>query len=254
MPDSRVLSPGYEVHARKRRLTLQSGILLVGICTCQYYNPVTPPRLGPPEVTTIACSEARLFGTWREAIHLEWRAPATDSISIRSYTLLRQTGSDSTFDVFSRSQGIPDSITRFDDDIKPVGFPDEGFFIMRYRILAVDTLGRSSDTSATCSLYLARQPEIDTIDPSNYSFRWFSQFIQGSVNSYITIWDAGDTTRFSSAPQEEFGSWDYRVYFSATLPDSMKSMGSGVWYYSIRLFAMGTQHQSIKVDSFNVRK
>ena len=213
---------------------------------------MTPPPLSPPEITAIDLTEARLSGSWREAIHLQWEAPSTDSIAIRSYTIIRRTDNDSSFDVFSRSQGIPSSIDTFNDDIKPIGFPDADYFSVRYRIFAVDSLGRSGDTSAVCSLYLARQPVIDTIDLAKSSFRWFSQFIQGSVETYIKIWNASGAAVFSSPRQEEFGSWDYPVYFSATLPDSLSPFSPGTWYYAIYLFAMTAEHQSIKVDSFNV--
>jgi hypothetical protein len=213
---------------------------------------MTPPHLGPPQITTMALTEARLSGSWREAIHLRWEAPPTDSIGIRSYTLIRRTGNDSSFDVFSRSQGIPSSIDTFNDDIKPFGFPETDFFPVRYQIFAVDSLGRSGDTSAACSLSLARQPGIDTVDLAKSSIRWFSEFIQGSIETYIKIWNTAGDGYFSSARQEEFGSWDTPVYFSTTLPDSLSPFSPGTWYYAIYLFAMGAERQSLKVDSFNV--
>ena len=238
------------MRAVKPLSSLVCGVFLVGICTCQPFDLV--PRLGAPEITHIGLTEARLSGTWREAIHLRWEMPSTDSISIRSYTIIRQAANDSLYDVFTRSQGIPSSIDSFNDDIKPLGFPQGDFSPVRYRIFALDSLGRSSDTSAPCSLYLARQPEIDTIDITKSSFRWMSRFIQGSVDTYLKIWDAGGAPYFTSARQEEFGSWDYPVYFVATLPDSLSPFSPGTWYYAIYLFAMGTERQSIKVDSFNV--
>ena len=230
---------------------LPNGILLVFLCACQPFDPLTPPRLEAPEITSIALSDARLRGSWRETVRLSWKLPA-DSVNIRSCTLLRRTDNDSTFDVFDYSQNIPESFDTFYDDLGSIGFPTSDFFLVRYRMYALDTLGRSGDTSEICSLYLARQPEIDTINSTKGSFQWSSRFIQGSVESYLSVWNAGQTVRFSSVPREEFGSWDYPVHFSATLPDSLCPLPQGTWYYALYLTAMGIDRQSLKVDSINV--
>lgn len=240
------------MRALRLAATISNGIILVYLCSCQPYDPVTPPRLGAPVVTAVALGEARLFGYWREAVRISWDHPATDSIGVRSYTILRRTDNDSAFDVFTRSQGIPPSIDSFSDDLVPIGFPSTDFFAVRYRIFATDTLGRSSDTTEVCSLFLARQPELDTIEDSTGTFRWNSQFIQGSVETYIAVWKAESNVRYESPRREEFGSWDLPVYFSATLPDTLRPMASGRWFYAIYLFAMGTARQSLKVDSINV--
>lgn len=226
----------------------------MGICTCQLFDLVTPPRLGPPEITEVHVCEARLTLAWREAICLRWKAPLTDSIGIRSYSILRKTDTDTLFDIFAGSQIIPSSFDTFYDKIdgKSLGFPNADYRLIQYRIIAIDSLGRLSDTSAVCSLYLACQPVLDTVDIGKSSFRWHSQYIQGSVASHIKLWDKTGSVSFTSARQEEFGSWDYPVYFSTTLPDSLSPFSPGTWYYAIYLFAMGTERQSIKVDSFNV--
>jgi hypothetical protein len=215
---------------------------------------MTPPRLSPPEITELYVCEARLTLAWREAIHLHWKAPSTDSIGIRSYSILRKTDTDTLFDIFSGSQAIPSSIDTFNDKIdgKSLGFPNTEYRLIQYRIIAVDSLGRLSDTSAACSLYLACQPVLDTVDIGKAIFRWHSQYIQGSVATHIKLWDETGSVSFTSVRQEEFGSWDYPVYFSAKLPDSLAPFPPGTWYFSIYLFAMGAERQSIKVDSFNV--
>ncbi|MBN2037339.1 MAG: hypothetical protein JW768_11400 [Chitinispirillaceae bacterium] len=229
-----------------------SGIIITVVCMCQPFDPITPPRLSAPEATVIRLSEARLFSSYREAIHLEWEPPVNDSAGIRSYSIIRKTSSDSVFDLFTRSQGIPPSIDSFNDDIKPIGFPNEGFTLVEYRIFAIDTLGRSGDTSAICSLFLVRQPQLDTIDLPRSSFRWHSRFIQGSIATYLHLWNRDGSVTWSSPRQEDFGSWDYPLYFSATVADSLLPLTAGSWYYAIYLFAMGNDRQSLKVDSFNV--
>ena len=222
------------------------------MCSCQLYEPITPPHLNAPCPTSIGLREARVYGTYREAVRLAWSAPRTDSIGIRSYTLLRKTNGDSAFDVFTRSQGIPPEIDTFYDDLTPIGFPASGFTLVEYRIFALDSLGRTSDTSEACSLYLANQPVLDTIDREQWSLRWHSQYIQGSVSSFVKVWNNDRSVQWSSAPAEEFGSWDFPVYFNASVPDSLRPPAQGVWYFSLYLFAMGTERQSLKVDSFYV--
>jgi hypothetical protein len=222
------------------------------VWSCHTYNPVTPPRPDAPVITELRTTEARLFGTWRETIRLQWVPPlATDGIDIKSYTLVRKTANDSVFDVFIRSQEIPPAIDTFFDDIKPIGFPDDSFLLVQYRAFAVDRFGRSGDTSAPCSLYLARQPVIDTIDPVKSVFRWRSQFIQGSISTFLKLWNAECTLLFSSPRQEDYGSWDYPSLFSVRLPDSLVPMPPGRWYCSVYFMAMGIG-QSLKVDSIYV--
>jgi hypothetical protein len=215
---------------------------------------MTPPRLGAPEITELYVGEARLTLAWREAIRLRWKAPLTDSIGIRSYSILRKTDTDSLFDIFAGSQAIPSSFDTFYDKIdgKSIAFPDADYRLIQYRILAIDSIGRLSDTSAACSLYLACQPVVDTVDIKKAFFRWHSQFIQGSVATTIKLWDETGSVSFTSVRQEEFGSWDFPVYFSTTLPDSLRPIPAGTWYYALHLSAMGTDRQSLKVDSFNV--
>jgi hypothetical protein len=252
MPDSRVLSPGNEVRALNAFFIYSFTASAAVVCTCHTYNPVTPSRPDAPVVTEFRTTEARLFGTWRETVRLRWTPPPlAEPVDIKSYTLIRKTANDSVFDVFIRSQEIPPVIDTFFDDIKPIGFPKDSFLLVQYRAFAVDRFGRSGDTSAACSLYLARQPEIDTIDPVRSVFRWRSQFIQGSVSTYLKLWNAEHTVLFSSPRQEQFGSWDYPSLFSAQLPDSLVPMPPGRWYCSIYLLAMGIG-QSLKVDSIYV--
>jgi len=194
-------------------------------------------------------SEAK-FSTFREAIHVGWVRPSEDSIGIRSYTLLRKNFDDSLFDICSHD--IPDSVTSFDDDLNLIGFPANGYFLIRYRVFAVDTLGRPGDTSAACSLYVAPQPEFTALDTTSWCFGWLSRSIQGSVTSHIKIWNGAGNRTWTSPDSEKFGNEQVPVNFQACLPDSLKPPLPDQWYYTIFLEANGSLYQSIKVGSFNV--
>jgi hypothetical protein len=221
-------------------------------CACQPFETVTPPLLTSPAITSLNLTEAKISGAWREAARITWAPPQSDPAAVGSFTLLRKTADDSLFDPFTRSQRIPDSIISFTDDMTPIGFPTDAFFVVRYRIFATDTLGRAGDTSAPDSLFLTPQPKLDTLDMTNWCFRWHSRNIQGSVASSIKIWNGAATVAWRSATAEDFGSADYPLYFDACLPDSLKPLAAGTWYYALYLEAMGPAHQSLKVGSFNV--
>jgi hypothetical protein len=232
-----------------RLLKTSVAALAAFLFVCQYYAPITPLRLKQPAMTKPFLSEAK-FSTYREAIRIGWVAPSADSIAIRSYTLLRKTYNDSLFDVCSH--GIPDTITFFNDDLTLTGFPADGYFLVMYKVFAIDTLGRAGDTSAACSLYIAPQPELTTLDTTTWCFGWLSHSIQGSVTSHLKLWNAAGNFSWNSPRTEELGSESTPVPFSACLPDSLKPLPSGAVYFAIFLEANGSLYQSMKVGSFNV--
>jgi hypothetical protein len=241
-----------KTHYPLSMLTGLGAAFIAILCICQSYPPITPPRLDSPVFTKITLSEARIFGTYREAVRLAWRAPRTDSIGLRSFTLIRKLPGDSLFDVFSRSQGIPAPIDSFSDDMTHIGFPLDGYSLVMYKIVALDTLGRPSDTSAPCSLYIAPQPILDTVDTVKLCFRWHSSRISGSTVSYVKLWDKTGTRSWESVRSEKFGGDYPPLYFDACLPDSLKPLNRGTLYYAVFLEAMGPEHQSLKVDSIDV--
>lgn len=232
-----------------RLLKTSVAVLAVFLFVCQYYAPITPLRLKQPSITKLVLSEAK-FSTYHEAVHIEWSPPPADSIAVRSYTLLRKTYNDSLFDAFKH--GIPDSIVSFNDDLMPIGFPLSGYNLIVYKVFAIDTLGRAGDTSVACSLYLAPQPELTTLDTATRCFGWFSRNIQGSVTSHIKLWNSTGDSLWTSPRVEELGSENDQVPFSACLPDSLKPLLPGIWYFAIFLEANGSLYQSMKVGPFNV--
>jgi hypothetical protein len=257
MPYSGILPSGSEVRTLRYCSLVSYESALVVFISCQFYEPVTPPTLDAPRILGIGLTEARFFGTYREAVRIQWAPPNIDSISLRSYTLIRKTQTDSLFDIFTStssrgSVGIPDSIRAIDDDANQIGFPTGDFSLVQYKIFAVDSLGRPSDTSVACSLYLAPQPELDSIDRESWRFQWSSRNIQGSINSYMKLWNGSLTGEWTSDALEKFGNENDPTVFSALLPDSLSPLPSDRWYIAIFFHAMGTVHQSLKVDSLDV--
>ncbi|MCU0609367.1 MAG: hypothetical protein MUF22_06335 [Chitinispirillaceae bacterium] len=233
------------------------GVSVIALACESYVAPrTTPPRLSAPVFGPVNLSEAKYGDTYHEAIKLTWTPPATDSNDIRSFTILRKKDGDSIYDVFYHSDKIPDSITTFLDDIKLSGiaFVPTSYVNVYYRMFAVDTLARRSDTSAPCSLSLAPQPVFDRLDTTrNWCFNWTSRHIQGSVRSLITIWDSTHTVRWTSPATEEFGEENRITPFRACVPDTLQRLHSGTWFRAIYLEANGSEYQSLTVEPFNVR-
>jgi hypothetical protein len=220
-------------------------------CHCQTLLPITPPKLESPVFTKMYLTEAKVAGSYG-AVHLEWIPPKTDSIGIRSFTIIRKLGGDSLYDVFFSSAMIWDTINAFNDKLTPNGFPSDGYILMQYKIFALDNLGRPSDTSAACSLYLAPQPVVDSVDTATWCFRWHSRHIMGSVASYLKVWNAAGTVSWQSEQNEQFGGENVSIPFDAFLPDSLKQRVAEKLYFAIFLQANGYSHQSLNVDSLNV--
>jgi hypothetical protein len=218
------------------------------VCRCQNSLPITPPVLTSPLFTKITLTDAKVAGSYG-AVHLEWTPPSTDSDNLRSFTIIKKTGDDSLFDQFFSSSMIWDSVRSFDDKLPPNSFPTNGYLLLQYRIFAVDGFGRSSDTSAPCSLYVAPQPIVDTVDTLSWCIGWESRHIMGSVSAYLTAWNSTGSWRYRSDPQEKFGSENFPILFSGCLPDSLKHRIGGKLYFAIFLQASG--HQSLLVDSVN---
>ncbi len=185
---------------------------------------------------------------YREAIHLSWtygegRQP------VHTYTLLRRFSSDSVFDVFSRSRQIPGDTLNFYDILENRTFPQSGVDSVQYRILAVDTLGRSSDTSEACTFLLAPQPVFTSCDPSSRCCNWES-WIRGGCTSWAVVFPAGEGQKWTSPRRDEFPFTDEPARFSACIPDSMNTRSGGQWY--IALYLRANEAWSLLLEALDV--
>jgi len=194
--------------------------------------PVSQPfteRLPAPELTFVELTfTTDLQNGVREAVHLTWNLRNETSASSHTYTLLRKLSSDSLYDVFTSSRGIPADTTNFYDYLYNYQFPETGFDTISYRVVAVDTIGITGDTSAVCVVLLAPQPELVSFDMTSGCLLWES-WIRGGVFSWCRVQNASGTRTWTSEKKLEFPLTDKTASFSACVPELTR----GTWYYAL---------------------
>ncbi|KMQ51666.1 hypothetical protein CHISP_1423 [Chitinispirillum alkaliphilum] len=172
--------------------------------------------------------------------------PQSDSLSVSRYTLQRKTTEDSLYSILAHS--IPGHITEYYDDLTMFNFPFTGYDSLFYRIIAFDSLGRSSDTSEVSILILSPQPNLISYIHDTGVFRWRSLGIQGSVNSWIRVWDEEEENVWESHKMDRYGDEGTGVTFKFTLDSLHNSLlKEGNWYYGLFIEANGRERQSLKV-------
>ena len=213
-------------------------LFVLYLCSCFPVDP-RPSRLsGCPHLTCNGMVPvADPVDGYRESVHLSWTFATEDDQALHSFTLLRKLAADSVFDVFSRSREIPADTTNFFDELENQIFPHSGIDSVQYRILAVDSFGRTSDTSAICTFLLAPRPVFTSFDAPSGCLSWES-WIRGGCTSWCMVWsdDAGGRS-WTSPRRDEFPFTDEPARFSACLPDTMRVPGGGRWFYALNIRA-----------------
>lgn len=221
---------------------------------CPTVEPPPPPRLPSPVIDSMTLTGYNeLKEIHREALKICWSPPNSENSSAAKYTLLRKTSDDSLFDAFDLSREIPGDTHEFFDDLTLVGFPLTHYDTVFYRIFAIDSLGRSGDTSKPVSMLLSAQPAFEEFDQQKWSFSWTVLGILGATTSRIEIWNENRTEKWESVPVQQYGGENQEISFTAVLPDSLRPLEPGDWYYGLYVEANGAERQSLKVGSFNVK-
>lgn len=170
-------------------------VLLAILLSCiPTVDPPPPDRLSAPYITEYRIiAEPDYTNEYHETIYLKWAPDTTDPISPISYEIIRQADTDS-FPTFIRN--IPDTINKISEPTYKFDDLDRSTeHLIFYRIFAYDSLGRMGDTSAICSVSLARN--ITLMHPGNIMsdpagkeyFEW--EIPEGIVNqniSHIYLW------------------------------------------------------------------
>ena len=230
-------------------------ILCIGVsllcikAVCPTFEPPPPDPLSAPSFVGRypLLSEFKTRQGYSESSFLRWTPPQDDSLSAQSYTLLRRTQEDTTFNTLAHN--IPSHISEYYDDLSLTTFPTTGFDSIFYKILAVDSLGRGGDTSAVCTLILSPQPQFDSLNTAQERLHWHVLGVQGAANSWIRIWNETETTVWESEKTTGYGGENTPVPFYQTLPDSIQQkLPEDNWYYGLFVEANGLERQSLKVD------
>ncbi len=226
-------------------------IFCCGLLSCVPMSPVLPAVLPGPvlEVRGMEAVADPIEG-FREAVHLRWTAPEkTDHGSPRSYTLIRKASTDSAYDVFTGSRSIPSDTLNFSDRLTDFTSSSEGFDSIFYRIFAVDSMGRSGDTSEPCVFVLAPSPSFSSFDCYAGCVEWES-WIRGGVFSWCTVWHETGPWNWTSERMEDFPETDKPARFAACLPDSLSPLPKGRWYCGLFIRIHGSF--SLEVGAFDV--
>ena len=235
-----------------RNLKLLSLIYLI-LITKNNCIPVSPSSSEKPEKPVIEKLELAVTknssAKFCEAVYITWKAPETDPGKIKYYTIIRKFPDDSVFSVFPMSQQIPSQKLEFYNILEPDNFPDEGFYSVCYRLYAIDNQGASGDTSEICTLKIAPQPILKSIDTSCGSYTWES-WIRSPVTSYSLLWKDNPDNCWQSKKQIDYPSTDQPSTFEAVIPDSLFPLTNGQWHYA--LFTEAAETKSLKTGFFHV--
>ncbi len=232
-----------------KKLFIAQVSLLLSLFFCIPVDSPRQPRLEAPQLsfgsmTAMADPTEGLT----ESVHLVWTITA-DRSEVGSFTLLRRFTTDSLFNVFTGSRLIPADTTDFYDDLHGYTFPDHGADSIFYRLLAIDTLGRFSDTSEICTVAIAPQPELTGYDPQSGCLEWES-WIRGGILSWCKVRNESGTLEWTGERQEEFPHTDEPGRFSACFPDSLRPPPCGKWY--VALFVRAAEMNSLYTGSIDV--
>ncbi|MBN1575824.1 MAG: hypothetical protein JW913_04685 [Chitinispirillaceae bacterium] len=225
-------------------------LLSVNLLSCLAVDPPLPQKLEKPVLnfSGMAAVGDPIEG-YHEAVHLSWMFTRTENTPVHSYSLLRKFPADSFFDVFLGSQQIPADTTHFYDKLARHPFPVKGFDSISYRLCAVDTFGRTGDTSDECTVVLAPQPQFVNYTTANGCLQWES-WIRGGIFSWCTVWHETGRREWTSQRQDAFPQTDQPGRFSACFPDSLQPPFPGRWYYA--LFVRANDTYSLKIGTIDV--
>jgi hypothetical protein len=187
-----------------------------------------------------------------------WKAPNSDSLSIHEFVILEKSSDSGVFSVLVRS--IPDSITDYFDNLDRIVFPQKwDFKTIQYRIYAIDTLGRSGDTSAIDSFYLAWPPDIirpsetDTVIPD--TLMWDVSGVMGGYFTYVFLFSDSEGFLWQSPRPgiPVYSEHDKTDRFTVVVPQSVPLTSGGTYYWAAMVEIPTGSASSIALSRFYVR-
>ncbi len=228
--------------------------------SCPSPEPFPPATLTAPIITQVGVDAFSFQSTpgFRPAIHVRWQMPANGSLGVREFVIFQKTMGDSSFTLLARS--IPGNVFDYHENADNVGFPGLlSYKTIFFQMFAIDSVGRTSDTSAIDSLVLAWQPipvspvESDTI--SNDSLVWYVTSVMAGYYTYSMLY--GDTAGLLwSAPQPIVPVYSYQgdtVQSANQIPASLFPLSPGGYTWAIKLEVPALNAQSMAVRRLYAR-
>jgi hypothetical protein len=236
------------------RLTLlAAGSCLLMASSCPTSDPFPPPPLRAPVFTAIGITGIKISDAYRPAVRLQWDLRGKDSLPVSQYAILRKKQStDSAF--FVMHYAIPDSVFEDYDVLLQNDVPAQGVYSkIGYRIFAVDTMGRSGDTSAVDSIRLCWAPiagyPTDTLKQN--LFKWYTIQYMAGYFTYLYLWNETGLCWTSPMPNEPSYGHETLDSFFVHLPDSLYPLATGDYWYGLKVEIPGENIQTLAIQEFH---
>lgn len=227
-----------------------AGLSAITCLFCATIDPPPPSPLSAPIITdSTIVAVPDIDKEITESIQIQWTAGPGDSLSVYSFKIIRNTALQ-TLPLLTKLS--IDSLNTLIDPVAQLNLPnrnDEQYII--YRIFALDSLDRPGDTSAACTITLARS--IPLLSPKDTfvvnQFKWeVPNGIYNQTRSCAILWHQGslvwksdDVLKYTNGLSE---------IFTRALPDSLMPLAPGRYYWGIQLTIEG----GVFPVSFTIRK
>ena len=241
---------------RLRSLALISAVSFLPIAsTCPTADPFPPPQIIAPSFTLMEVTGVKSGGAYRAAVHMQWKLGTADSFPVKSFVVLKKASGDSAFGIMH--YGIPDTVFDDYDIINAKDLPQYQLFgnpysAVKYLVFAVDTLGRSGDTSAADSILLTWPPTLTyPLDTLNQNlFTWQTSGYQGGYYANMVLWGGAGLVWSSPIPSSpRFGNVALDS-FNVQLPSALYPLQTGQYYYGVVVTFPGVNIESIIIRGF----
>jgi len=224
--------------------------------SCPSPEQFPPPPLSAPAFIGKDLTAAK-FDVFRPAIHLTWKAPSADSVAIREYVILSRSDDSAGFATIVRS--IPDTVFDYYDNIDRIAVPAQNEIKpVYYRIFAIDTLGRNSDTSSIDSVMLSWPPKplfplmSDSMQPDSVVFTLTG--VMGGYFPYIFL--CSDSLGiFWKSPKPDTPTYSYADKtdrFIVNIPKNISFMRGSFYYWAVKVEIPTGNSQAIAISRFYV--
>ena len=189
---------------------------------------------------------------FRPAIHLRWQASSNDSLGVKEFVIFQKQPQDSSFALLVRS--IPGNVFDYYENIDDIGYPQTfSYKTVLFKMVAIDSLGRSGDTAAKDSVVLCWPPyplapsEADTL--SGDSLIWSVRYVQGGYYTYSLLYsDSSGLVWTETRPIiPTYGAENDTGWFAAAIPSTVFPLVPGGFSWLMKLEVPANNAQSMAV-------
>jgi hypothetical protein len=189
---------------------------------------------------------------YRPAIHVPWQMPSNSVLGVHEFIIFQKLPTDSSFALLAQS--IPDSVNNYYENIDDIGYPLQlAFKTVLFRMVAIDSIGRTSDTTISDSIVLAWPPnpvspsESDTLGKD--SLIWSVKYVEAGYSSFAMLYRDSVGLIWSQPPPTvlAIGAESDTERFSATIPNSVPLVAGGYsWVIRVEIPSVNAQSMAVR--------